>query len=207
MIQQNAAERKDAVRTIDWRRGLPVLRDPNVMLRELRTSDASSLLLHFSNSSVRRYISAPPLSIDGFKQFILWSRNERRRGTRLCFGIVPKGHSTPLGIAQIWAIEPDFSTAEWGFVVGETAWGTGLFAASARLFLDFAFGNLGVKRLEIRVVEGNRRGNGALEKLGAIREGRLRCGFKCGDTFADHAMWSILANEWAAHRSHRKGAM
>lgn len=194
------------MRLIDWRRGLPVLRGPDVTLRELKASDAPSLLEHLSTSSVLRYISAPPSSLDGFRRFILRSRNERRRGTRLCLGVVPERRSTPLGIAQIWAIEPDFSTAEWGFVLGETSWGTGLFAASARLLLDFAFGSLGVQRLEMRVVEGNDRGNHAVRRLGATREGRLRCGFKCGETFADQIMWSILANEWSAHRSTLNGA-
>jgi RimJ/RimL family protein N-acetyltransferase len=80
-------------------------------------------------------------------------------------------------------------------------WGTGLFGASAGLLLDFAFDSLGVRRLEMRIVEANVRGNEAMKKLGAIREGTLRNGFRSGDTFMDHVMWSILADEWRVRRA------
>jgi RimJ/RimL family protein N-acetyltransferase len=183
-----------------WHLGVPALRNEAVSLRELKASDAPMLLKHVSGPSVL-YIAPPPRSVEDFKRFIRRARVERRRGAQLSLGIVPGGQSAPVGLAQIWAIEPDFSTAEWGFVLGESVWGTGLFGASARLLLDFAFDTLGVVRLETRIVEANVRGHKAMLKLGAAREGTLRRSFRSGDTFMDHVMWSILADEWHAGRS------
>jgi RimJ/RimL family protein N-acetyltransferase len=197
---RSAYEGQHAGHDVSWRSGVSALRNEAVLLRELRASDAPMLLKHVSGSSVR-YMAPPPRSVEDFKRFIRKARVERRRGAQLSLGIVPGGQSAPVGMAQIWAIEPDFSTAEWGFVLGESVWGTGLFGASARLLLDFAFDTLGVMRLETRVVEANVRGNKAMLKLGAAREGTLRRGFRSGDTFMDHVMWSILADEWRARRS------
>jgi RimJ/RimL family protein N-acetyltransferase len=138
--------------------------------------------------------------VEGFKRFIQWTHLQRRAGLHACFGIVPPGDASAIGLLQIWPIELDFSTAEWGFVLSEAYWGTGLFASGARLLLDFAFGTLGVLRLEARAAEANARGNGVLRKLGATREGVLRRAFRDGDELRDHVMWSILADEWFLRR-------
>src|SRR5438876_3649246 len=65
--------------------------------------------------------------LEGLRQFIRWCRAQRRAGTYLTFGVVPTGQTTVAGFLQIWPIEQDFSTAEWGFVIGQAFWGTGVF--------------------------------------------------------------------------------
>jgi RimJ/RimL family protein N-acetyltransferase len=177
---------------------LPELSDGTVVLRELRASDAPSLLAQLHRSRVFQYSAPCPPTVEGFERFIQWTQDERGHGRHACFGIVPPRQATPVGIIQIWPIECDFSTAEWGFVLGESYWGTGLFMRSARLFLEAVFGPLGVFRLEARAVDTNSRGNGVLRKLGATREGDLRGGFRDGDVVSNHVMWSILAPEWVA---------
>jgi RimJ/RimL family protein N-acetyltransferase len=75
---------------------------------------------------------------------------------------------------------------------------------SARLLLEFAFGTLGVRRVEARAVGVDGRANGSLLKLGARREGLLREGFRNGDVIHDQVMWSLLANDWRAARAARQ---
>ncbi len=193
------AEVRDGVRS-DWRARLPVLAGPRVTLRSLRESDAPSLLTHLAAPSVERYIAPCPTSVEALRRFIRWTRAERRRGQHVCYAVVPRGETRPVGIIQMWTIERDFSTAEWGFALGDAYWGTGVFTSAAQLMLDFAFDTLGVLRLEARAVDGDGRGNASLRKLGARREGLLREGFRNAETVKDHVMWSILAREWRAIR-------
>jgi RimJ/RimL family protein N-acetyltransferase len=185
-----------AERAREWRRGLPELGDGTVVLRELRLRDAQALVDHLHHSAVMKYIAPCPSTVEGFRRFIRWTHTERRNGRHVCYGIIPPGQTTPVGIVQIWPIERDFSTAEWGFALGESYWGTGLFVRGARLFIDMVFGTLGVFRLEARAVEENPRGNGVLRKLGAAAEGVLRGGFREGDVVRNYVMWSILESEW-----------
>jgi RimJ/RimL family protein N-acetyltransferase len=173
-------------------------------LRELSVADAPSLSTHLSSATVGKYIAQPPQSVAGFRTFVRWTRTQRRRGTHLCFGLVPDGKTAAVGIIQVWPIEPDFSTAEWGFAIGEPFWGTKLFVEAAQLVLDFAFNTLGVLRLEARAVEANGRGNGVLGKLGAQPEGTLRSSFRSGNQIANHVMWAILAEDY--HRRRQLGA-
>ncbi len=175
-----------------------MLAGPAVTLRAVKLGDASALLSHLSDPLVHQYISPCPTSIEGIRRFIRWTHVERRRGLHVCFAVIPSGETAPVGIVQIWSVERNFATAEWGFALGQRYWGSGLFVASARLLVDFAFSTLRVQRLEARSVDSDDRSNAALQKLGARREGVLRDGFQGGAAVKDHVMWSILAREWQA---------
>ena len=175
-----------------WRNALPVLNGANVTLREVELCDASSLLELVSAPEVGRFIYEPPQSIEQFEQFILWSQEERRRGRFMVWGIVPHGMETAVGLIHVRRLDLGFDTAEWGFVLGSAFWGTGVFAESAELVLDFTFEVVGVTRLEARVAVPNARGNAALRKMGAVQEAVLRKGFSCNGKALDQALWAIV---------------
>src|SRR5687768_12524638 len=134
----------------DWTKGLPVLAAGNVTLREMRISDAPSLLAMLTTEEVARFISPPPTTVNGFERFIVWANAERQAGRYACFAVVPRGMDSAIGIFQVRQLEPGFASAEWGFAIGSPFWGTGLFTSSAQLILDFAFDTVGVHRLEAR---------------------------------------------------------
>jgi RimJ/RimL family protein N-acetyltransferase len=188
-----------------WCAALPVLRNAAVTLRELKASDAEALFTHLSTPSVMRYMAESPQSVAGFRRFIKWARAQQRRGTHMSLGVVPAGETDVFGVLQIWPIESDFSTAEWGIACGERVWGSGVCRAAAHLLLEFAFETIGVRRLEARAVDANRRSNSMLRDLGATAEGTLRSGFRRDDVVMDHVMWSILAEEWVGRRQSGSG--
>ncbi len=180
----------------DWRTGLPTLAADLVTLRELRTSDAASLLASLTTEEVARFISPPPTTVEGFERFIAWTHRQRAVGAFVCFAIVPHESDTAIGLFQVRSLEPGFGTAEWGFVMSSEYWGTGVFVEGARLVVDFAFDVVGVHRLEARAAIANGRGNGALRKLGAVMEGVLRRSFVRNGACHDQALWTILSDEW-----------
>ncbi|MAG70927.1 MAG: hypothetical protein CL471_11650 [Acidobacteria bacterium] len=183
---------------VDWQTGLPALLSLRVSLRELMPSDAQSLHDLIATPDVQRYLAPGPKSVRDFEQFIRWTHETRESGQYACFGVVPKGCEAAVGVFQVWPVEPGFATAEWGFALGAPFWGTGMFQECAQLVIDFAIETMGVRRLEARAAADNPRANGALRKLGAVHEGTLRRCHKVGNEYRDHAMWSILADEWVA---------
>jgi ribosomal-protein-alanine N-acetyltransferase len=211
-VSGGAAARLTRSKTVGhWRQRLPELNDGFVQLRQLHLRDAPSLLRHLNQSHVLKFIARCPTTVEGFERFIRWTHVERRRGHHACYGIVPRGADGAVGIVQLWSVERDFSTAEWGFVIGESYWGSGVFTRSAHLFLDAifldgVFGAAGVFRLEARAVVYNARGNGFLRKLGLTREGILRGGFHTGGLALDQNMWSMLASEWTSRRGAQQAA-
>ncbi len=189
--------------TTDWRRQLPVLTAGSVTLRELRADDADSLFELLTTEEVARFISPPPSTADGFRRFIQWAAIEQTAGRYACFAVVPAGTDTAVGIFQVRQLDASFDTAEWGFVMGSAYWGTGIFAQAAPMVIEFAIDWIGVRRLEARAAVQNGRGNGALAKVGAVREAVLRQSFARHGQHYDQHLWSILADDWKAVRSAR----
>jgi RimJ/RimL family protein N-acetyltransferase len=187
--------------TSDWKQSLPVLTGMQVMLRELRTSDAASLFAMLTSDEVSRFISPPPSTIEGFERFIAWTLRQREAGAYVCFAVTLKGYDTAIGIFQVRESEPGFGTAEWGFAIGSAFWGTGVFQEGAELVLEFAFETLGVHRLEARAAVKNGRGNGALLKLGAVQEGILRKSFLKNGEYIDQVLYAILDDDWRDSRT------
>ena len=184
----------------DWQTGLPVLMGKQVVLRELRTSDAPSLFAMLTTEEVARFISPPPTTVEGFERFIEWALHQRRAGVYACFAVTLRGFDTAIGIFQVREIEANFKTGEWGFAIGATFWGTGVFQEGAQLMLDFVFDTIDVHRLEARAAVQNGRGIGALRKVGAVREAVLRQSFLRNGRYLDQVLYSLLADDWRASR-------
>jgi len=182
-----------------WRAGLPTLANDRVVLRELRLPDAASLYRVLSSPDVSRYMWPAPTGVDAFERFIEWTWTERAAGKYICFGIVPRGASAAAGLFELRQMQPGFFRAELGFFVDPAAWGTGLFFDAAGLLLDYAFGVIGVHRIEARAAVDNERSNAALRRLNAHREGTLRAAFVCEGKLVDQHLWAIvrgLDGEW-----------
>jgi RimJ/RimL family protein N-acetyltransferase len=186
--------------TSDWQQQLPVLTGQQVVLRELQTSDATSLFTLLTTQEVARFISPPPSTVEGFERFIAWTLRQRTAGTYACFALTLKGFNTAIGIFQVREMETGFGTAEWGFAIGSPFWGTGVFEEGARLVLEFAFETLGVHRLEARATVKNGRGTGALRKVGAVPEGVLRKSFLRDGEYLDQVLYAIVEDDWRASR-------
>jgi RimJ/RimL family protein N-acetyltransferase len=185
----------------NWRSGLPALSGTMITLRELRASDAKDLLAALGTAEVTRLISPPPPTVEGFEKFIAWTTRQREEGKSLAFGVCLKGTDTVIGLFQVRSLTSGFDIAEWGFALGSDYWGTGIFTDGAQLVLDFAFDVIGVRRLEAKAAVRNGRGNGALQKLGAVQEAVLRRSFLRNGVYMDQAYWTIFAAAWREIRS------
>ena len=175
---------------------MPSLHGTRVTLRELSVTDAASLAALLTTAPVTRFIHTPPKDLKGFRDFITWTRGEQQAGRQCCFAMVPRGLDGAAGLIQVRPSSTNPATAEWGFVLGQRFWGTGLFVESARMVLDFLFATAGIHCLEARTAISNPRGNGVLQKLGFNRDWTYSGAFvKDGEQF-DEALWSITAERW-----------
>lgn len=179
-----------------WRAGLPTLTGAFVSLRDLQASDAPALFAALTSDEVSRFISPPPATVEGFERFIAWSHRQRAAGHYVCFAVVPRGSDVAIGLFQVRSLDSDFGSAEWGFAIAAEFWGTGAFVDGAKLVLRFAFDTIGSHRLEARAAVLNGRGNAALKKIGAVREGMLRKSFLKNGEYLDQSLWTIHADDW-----------
>lgn len=186
----------------DWRDGLPTLTGSMVTLREVATTDAASLHAALTTGDAPLFVSPPlPPTVPEFERFIAAAQRRRAAGEYASFAVVPNNSDQAVGLFQVRSLEPGFGTAEWGFALAVEYWGTGMFVDGAQLTLDFVFAAIGAHRLEARAAVENGRGNGALRKMGAVRECELRGSFLRNGEYLDQRLWTILVEDWHQARA------
>ena len=88
-----------------------------------------------------------------------------------------------------------FRNAYLGYYAFVPHAGTGAMRAAMPLVFRFAFGGLGLHRLQANVQPGNERSIGLLRATGWREEGYARRYLKIGGRWRDHLMFAILAEE------------
>jgi RimJ/RimL family protein N-acetyltransferase len=181
------------------------LKGARITLRELRLSDGP-VLLEAITPETTKFTWPAPDTIEKYERFVGWTIRQRRAGACACFAATIGASDEAVGVFQLRSLDPGFETAEWGCALAPSQWGSGAFREGAELVIAFAFDTLGVRRLEARSVTENLRGNGALRKIGATREGVLRRSFPRDGGRFDENLWSILDEDWRRARGVRGGS-
>lgn len=175
------------------------LEDDRVRLRELRDSDLEQLVAWWQDPGVAVTQSPGPLhprpGAVVAEQFRSWSGNQ---GTDAGLVVAERTAGTLLGHVSLFGANAHSRTANFAIVIGPPHQNKGYGTAATRLMLRYAFEELGLHRVQLRVNASNERGLRAYEKAGFVREGRLReCVFR-GGRWQDDIPMGILAREWFA---------
>jgi RimJ/RimL family protein N-acetyltransferase len=183
----------------NWRNELPTLTGRVVTLREPVSQDLGPLVDLLSLGDATRFGLDEPVSEVGVQELIERFARERSSGTTFTYVITLATARTIVGLAQVRQLDPSFEAAEWEGLMAPSSRGSGIFLEAARLVGSFAFGTIGVHRIEARVLLQNGRANGALRKLGAVQEGILRRSVRRSGEYFDQVLWSLLKEDWGDH--------
>ena len=180
----------------NWHSELPMLTARLVTLREPTAADLRPLI------DLRSISDATPFGIEELspelatQQLIDRAARDRAAGTAFTYVVTISSTRAVVGLVQVRQIDLTWESAEWECTIVPSWRGTGVFLETARLVGSFAFGTVGVHRLESRVALRNGRANGALRKLGAVQEGVLRQSVRRGGEYVDQVLWSLLREDW-----------
>src|SRR5882672_4906752 len=183
----------------NWRMELPTLTARLVTLREPTASDLRPLLDLLLLADASRFGIDEPLSEVSVQQLLDRISRDREAGTAFTFLVTISSTRAVVGLVQARQIDLSWESGEWECTLAPSWRGTGIFLETARLVGSFAFGTVGVHRLEARVLLQNGRANGALRKLGAVQEGVLRESVRRGSGYLDQVLWSVLKEDWGEH--------
>jgi len=179
-----------------WSERVPALRGDVTTLREVAVSDVYALFTLFSDPAVTAHMAPPPPTLAQFAGFVVWSHQQREQGRGLCFGIVPDGMTTAVGILQVRCSDATSASAEWGFVLSAHFWSSGVFWDAANLLVEFAFTTMDIERLDARVALRNRRAHAAVRRLGARPESTLPSVSPAGFARDPQLVWTLREDDW-----------
>jgi ribosomal-protein-serine acetyltransferase len=84
-----------------------------------------------------------------------------------------------------------------GYWLGQSAEGKGLMTRSCRVFVNHAFDQMRLNRVQINCAEGNLKSRAVAERLGFRLEGTLRQTQWLHDHFENVAIYGVLRDEWS----------
>ena len=175
----------------------PVLTSPRLVLRETADRDAEAIFEMESDPVAMRYWSRPPMR--DISEAI--AAIERAKGyfparDALRWSITRPAEDRMLGHVSLFNFSEQSARADIGYGLARRHWGQGFMNEALAAVIDYAFGPLGLRRLEADIDPRNLASVRALERLGFLHEGLLRERWQVADEISDTVFMGLLAREW-----------
>lgn len=138
----------------------------------------------------------PDYSRESARQFIERAISARQDEKELTYGIFREDRF--IGSIGFVSFEWKARKTELGYWIDKAEEGKGIISAACKLLLEYAFGELGLNRVEIRCSALNHRSAAVPEWLGFVKEGVLRQAELRNGRLHDFNIYGLLANEWRA---------
>ncbi|MBS2020073.1 MAG: GNAT family N-acetyltransferase [Deltaproteobacteria bacterium] len=177
---------------------------PRLVLRPPRTSDVTEIrrVLRANHEHLKPWNPAPPpgedpTSITSVSKTILRQRREWKGGGGFVFMATPREDNAKV-IGKI-ALSGIMRGALWGAYLGywvtEERQGKGIATEAIAGVLDFAFGPLGLHRVQAAIMPHNERSLRVIEKLGFRREGYAIRYLQIAGKWEDHVLFARTREE------------
>lgn len=173
------------------------LEEANIGLRTLEEADADGNYRDwFNDAQVCKYNSHHRFAM-AKEELLDFIRSSHSSRNALVLAVELKETGTHIGNISLQNINYFDRAAEISFIFGEKAyWGRGYATEAARLFINHAFLQLGLRRIYFGTSEANIGMQKVGEKLGFRREGVRREALFKNDRFYDIYEYGLLKKEW-----------
>ena len=171
-----------------------------VQLRSLAVTDAPALLevvdVHRDALDPWLRWSSQITTEKAASAFIRAAAERERRSTGFHLGLW-QDDTTLVGGIPCWSNDQTHRVAELGYWLIPSVRGRGLAQSSMRRVADYLFTHWKVNRLELQCRVENLASRRVAEAAGGFLEGVRRQSHLVDGAFCDHAIYSILAEEWS----------
>jgi ribosomal-protein-alanine N-acetyltransferase len=180
----------------------PALKGDGVALRPPTAADRGELLsLGRASRSLHRPWAHPPTDAAAFRRFLLRSREPSVR-TLL---VIRRQDARIVGVFTLSQIFlGSFRSAYLGYWVGAPHAGQGYMTEGMRLLLRYAFGRLGLHRVEANLQPGNVASRALVRRTGFRQEGFSPRYLKIGGRWRDHERWAITVEDFRSSTGKRR---
>lgn len=180
-----------------WGDALPRLEGKRIVLRTLEERDVPALFALFGDPAVMKYWSSPPMRDESEARELLHHIQEGFRSRGLFqWGITLRGSDAVIGTCTLFHVDAAHRRAEVGYAMRSDQWGSGLAGEALWTLIAFAFGPLGLHRLEADADPENVRSVRMLERHGFRQEGHLRERWHHMGELRDAIFFGLLRSEW-----------
>ncbi|GAB4071959.1 GNAT family protein [Barrientosiimonas marina] len=178
----------------------------DITLKQLDINDAAPLfqLTDESRETLRTWLSwvDQTKTINDSRAFIELASKQFIDRSGLTTGIMYHGQLA--GIVGFNLFNWLNNSGTIGYWLGSRYEGKGIMTRAASSLIDYGFKSLALNRIEIRAASENQKSRAIPERLGFVKEGRLRQTEWLYDHYVDHVIYSMLTEEWPSARNSLK---
>lgn len=178
----------------------PPLEDGVVRVRGWRAGDLWARVDAWRDDSLMRFMLQPAPAQPSVAEAAAWldmRERRRERGEALFLVVAAHEDDRALGSVWLWNVDVLNGRGEVGYWLLRDARGRGAATRAVRLLVGYAFGQLGLERLELFTLPDNVASERVAERAGFQREGVLRSYRRGPRGRVDVTAFSLLA---ADHR-------
>ncbi|MEW6725097.1 MAG: GNAT family protein [Bacillota bacterium] len=169
-----------------------MLAGDRIQIRPLDGADIAALLLWDDDPEITEFIGKKFPNLGMVQEWITALSHRTRRAFA-----IENGNGELIGELELTDIQWGSGRAELVVVIGERAnWGKGLGTEAVRLALRYAFEEVGLREVWLRVYRRNRRAIRCYEKCGFRKEGILRCSERHEGLQDDVLLMTITRTEY-----------
>ena len=174
----------------------PTLHTARLILRPFQLSDAPAVQHLAGDEAVAEMtLSVPHPYGDGVAETWIASHPAAwAEGTAVTFAITTLENELR-GTIGLQLTTPH-RRGEMGYWIGRPYWGQGLATEAVRVLFDFAFGPLGLNRVQASHLPRNPASGRVMQKAGMQREGLHREQYLKGGRFEDVVHYAMLRGDW-----------
>jgi RimJ/RimL family protein N-acetyltransferase len=168
-----------------------------VNLRAREMSDVERMTRWINDREVTRFMGGSyPWSTEAEEAFV---RNQT--SVPMSFGdarfAIETKDGVHIGSTGLHGASPENRDAELGIMIGEKAyWSKGYGSDTVATLVRFAFEEMNLNRVELRVYDFNERAQAAYHKCGFVEEGRMRDAHYAEGGYGDVVVMALLRDEW-----------
>lgn len=191
-------------RPFQWPLQKVVLQGYSVRLAPVDESHLDQLSLWSAEEDIWRYMTFAHLaSREELQTWISAAMDANDRGTEMNFAIIDEASRSAIGTTSFYRVVPEHKRLELGKTwLGAPYRRTHINTAAKYLLLHHAFETLLANRVELNTDARNLQSQRAMERLGAMRDGVLRCHTIMRDGFVRDTMnYSFTINDWPATKT------
>lgn len=173
------------------------LSTPRLVIREVRHADLDDLFEVNGDHEVTRFL--PYATWQSREDGVAWLMRMTglvEKGSARQLVVVRKDDDKVIGTLLPFNFDAGSARLELGYVLGRAHWGRGVMREALQSVCAFAFGSLGIRRLEAEVNSSNVASIRLLRALGFVHEGTLRKRWVAKGTAYDTDMYGLLSGEW-----------
>jgi uncharacterized protein (TIGR02246 family) len=168
----------------------------SIRLERLSVAHLEGMMALIGDPEVLRFTRVPSSASPDFAHtWLARYENGRRDGTREGFAVVDAVEGRFLGVATAPRIEREARTVELGYVIAPAARGRGVATAALAKLTEWAFSELGARRVELLISVDNPASKRVARRCGYRLEGVLRSVYLKQDIWSDTEIWSRLPTD------------